>query len=183
MLNYTEPVIAGNQNMLQTESKKSKTIITIFAALATSIIAIDQISKALVRINIELGSYISVIGDFFGLTYYHNSGAAFGIFQNGTVILAIISAVFAIGCLLLFFKPNIIPQLNNTQGNIGLTLLFCGSVGNLIDRIFLGFVTDWIKLGPIPNFNIADSCVTIGVIVLIIFALLPELFKKDQHHA
>ncbi|MCL2474511.1 MAG: signal peptidase II, partial [Chloroflexi bacterium] len=139
--------------------------------------------KVLVRANIELGSHLSLIGDFFGLTYYQNSGAAFGIFQDGTAILALISALFASGCLLLFLKPNIIPQLNNVWGNAGLTLLFSGSVGNLIDRIFLGFVTDWIKLGPIPNFNVADGCVTVGVILLLIFVLLPELFKKEQRHA
>jgi len=168
--------------MAQTKSKKSTAII-IFATLAVGMIALDQISKVLVRANIELGSYISLIGDFFGLTYYQNSGAAFGIFQDATIILAIISAIFAGVCLLLFLKPNIIPQLNNIWSKAGLTLLFIGSIGNFIDRILLGFVTDWIKLGPIPNFNIADSCVTIGVILLVVFVLLPELFKKEQQHA
>lgn len=166
--------------MQQTVSKINLNQLFLFAALVVALLLIDQISKALVRGNLDLGEYIPLLGQYLGIGYTQNTGAAFGIFTNGTVPLSILAVIMAIACLCIFFKPHLIPQLNNTAGRLSISLLFVGAIGNMLDRLLLGFVTDWIKLPPIPNFNVADSCITIAVLIIIIFIFLPIIFKKEK---
>jgi len=163
------------------ESNKTTKQIIILTALTIFLLIIDQVSKAFVRAHVTLGEYIPILSKYLGITYSQNTGAAFGIFSDGTVILTVISTTMAVFCLWLFFNTRKVSQLNNIWGRLSLSLLFTGAVGNLIDRLFLGFVTDWIKLPPIPNFNVADSCITIAVVVIIVFIFLPMIFKKNDH--
>jgi len=109
----------------------------------------------------QKGQSIALIPHVLHLTYIQNTGSAFGLFQNTTSLLIWFS-VFVLGLIFyLYDKIPFVPRI----------LLTGGIVGNLIDRIFLKFVVDFIDFRVWPAFNIADSCLTIGVIILIIYLL------------
>ena len=128
--------------------------------------AADQLSKLWIRSDLAIGESLFEVG-FFRLTRIHNSGAAFGLFQGQSFLLTIIASVGIIALLLyaLFFHHSF-PFLGNRLGKLALGLVLGGTVGNLIDRIYLGYVTDFIAVSIWPAFNIADSAIVVGTIIL-----------------
>lgn len=115
----------------------------------------------------------------FSIAHVQNTGAVFGIFTNQAFLLTIIAIV---GLVVILLFSRYLPQ-SNILSTIALGLLFGGAVGNLIDRIRFGYVTDFILFrlwGDFywPAYNVADSAISVGVIVLIIFLLL-GMIKKD----
>ena len=132
--------------------KKSNYLIGIF------IIFIDQMVK-----YIMIDKNYVIIPNFLKLTYTKNTGAAFGIGTN-YIILAI-SSIIIVGIIIYMIK-----QYKNIINFIPYVLIISGSVGNVIDRIFRGFVIDYIDINlfNFPNFNIADICIVIGVFLLLI---------------
>lgn len=134
--------------------------------LAASVVALDQLTKYLVRANMEWGESIPSEG-FIRLTYATNTGGAFGIFANQTFLLAL-AAVLGILIFLVYFRY--IP-LESTLLKVGLGLDLGGAVGNLIDRLRFGEVTDFIDIGPWPVFNVADSAIVVGTILIIYYLL------------
>ena len=147
--------------------KLDKKLFIILITTATIIIA-DQITKKLITHFLEFSQSISLINNFLYLTLIHNYGAAFGMLQNTTSMLIWIS-VIAIGVILYFYEK--IPK--KTSIIIYVSFILGGTISNLIDRIRLGYVIDFIDFGIWPAFNIADSVITIGAIGLIIY-----LFRK-----
>ena len=130
----------------------------VFAAVLVA----DQVTKALVKSSLQPGEVRDVLGPI-KLVDVRNSGVAFGQLQNGGAIVALAIAV-AIGALLVYFSRNLSrPWIWLPTG-----LLLGGAVGNIIDRIREGAVVDFIKLPHWPAFNVADSAITVGVIVLVI---------------
>ena len=118
---------------------------------------------------------------FFRIIHITNTGSAFGAFQGYSLVLTIIAIV---GLFLLtgfgFFIYRKRPQLVNIPNRIALGLILGGDLGNLIDRIrFAGHVTDFIDPGFFPVFNVADSAITIGVI-LVIYAILREMIRESK---
>ncbi len=134
----------------------------IVAATALAALVADQISKYLIRENMAIGESWPREG-FFRLTHGTNTGSAFGLFQDQTTILTIAS-LFAIGFIIYFYHSHS-DRAWLTRLTVG--LLLGGAVGNLIDRVFAGRVTDFIDVGPWPIFNIADSSITVGITLLI----------------
>ena len=137
----------------------------IFFLTALLIVATDQLSKIWIRSTLVLGKSLPETG-LFRLTHIHNTGAAFGLFQDQSLpltIVAIIGAVFLPLFVLIFWRR--FPFLDNRLGKPPLGLILGGTVGNLIDRLHLGYVTDFIDIGIWPTFNIADSAIVIGVIL------------------
>ena len=137
------------------------------------LIALDQWSKALVRDQIALGSEvypIPFLAPFFRFTYWKNTGAAFGIFQNANLPLLILSILIAGALIWIYFKSEDEPLVFR----ISLAMMLGGAIGNMIDRIRFGFVTDFIAVGNFPVFNIADSAVTVGVAIMLIVMLIHE---------
>lgn len=134
--------------------------------LAVSVVALDQLTKYLVRANMEWGQSIPSEG-FARLTYATNTGGAFGIFANQTFLLAV-AAVLGILVFLVYFRY--IP-LESTLLKVGLGLDLGGAVGNLIDRLRFGEVTDFIDIGPWPVFNVADSAIVVGTIIIAYYLL------------
>jgi len=129
------------------------------------VIAIDQITKFLVKSNFELNQSLPLINNIFHLTYIHNFGAAFGILQEQRFILVFVSVAVIVAILYYLRKVNEkerIPQLL-------LGFILGGTIGNLIDRAFYGYVIDFLDLRIWPVFNFADSFVTIGAIGLIVY--------------
>ncbi|NDR77650.1 signal peptidase II [Fructilactobacillus sanfranciscensis] len=130
----------------------------------------DQLIKFQTRVNIKLGQEIKIIPKILSFTYLQNTGAAWS-FMEGNSIFFLLVAIFAI----LVFIYLLYKCRNEYFISLGITLMLTGTVGNLIDRIKFGFVTDMIKIDFInfPIFNIADMCLTFGVIILL-FSLLKE---------
>ena len=133
--------------------------------IALLVVAADQLSKVWIRSNLLVGQSLFEAG-FFRITHVNNTGAAFGLFQGQSFLLTIVALV---GITVLLVYTLVIyrkfPLLDNRLGRSTLGLVLGGAVGNLIDRIRLGYVTDFISVGLWPAFNIADSAITVGVIL------------------
>ena len=142
---------------------RKKYLVVFLTAIA--IIILDQLSKFLVKINFNLNESVPVMGEIFHLTYIHNFGAGFGILQNQRILLVIIS--IAVAAFIFYYAKKVKEEETLLQLLLGFVL--GGTIGNLIDRIFLGYVTDFFDFMIWPVFNIADSFVTIGIIGLVIY--------------
>jgi len=146
----------------------SKKNILIFST-AFIVVILDQLTKFLIKDNIRLGTSIPIIRNVLHLTYVTNSGSAFGLFK-GFNLFFIIFSIFVIFAIFYYLK-RIIKSEGLLQISVG--LLLGGTIGNLIDRILYGSVTDFIDFRIWPVFNVADSAVTISIILLIVL-----LWKK-----
>ncbi len=125
------------------------------------VFGIDQVTKALVRANLFLGESTPRDG-LFRITHTSNTGSAFGLFPDQTMFL-IIASLVAIGVLLLVYKKQ---PFSGFPLRLSLGMQLGGAAGNLFDRVRVGHVTDFIDIGPWPVFNIADSGIVIGIIIL-----------------
>lgn len=131
-------------------------------AVALIVVALDQITKAVVRSGIEPGERREVLS-FVDLVHVRNDGVAFGQLSGGGAIVALV-VLIALGALIAYFSTHIgTPLIWLPTG-----LLLGGAIGNIIDRVRLGAVTDFVKFPHWPAFNVADSAITVGVVVLLI---------------
>lgn len=142
--------------------------------IAVLITFFDQVSKLLVIYLLNPGESVPIFGNFLKLSYILNKGAAFGFFESYTNILIILN-IFIVMLLIIFiiFKP-----IKTLIAGVIVGLLLGGSIGNLIDRIRLGAVIDFIDLTIWPAFNIADSALVIGIGLTIGYML--GLFTNDD---
>ena len=138
----------------------------LFFIIASLVIFADQLSKFIVRCKLPIGKEIPIINQVVSITHIRNSGAAFGLFQNGRILFIIVATVslFIMLYFLHFFTSSIFLAVSSG-------LVFGGIVGNLLDRIFLGYVTDFIYFAHWPVFNIADSSLDIGISLIAIYLL------------
>lgn len=139
----------------------------LFAAIVAAVVVADQVSKAVVRDSMEMFEQVPVIDGVLWFTRIHNTGAAFGILR-GQQWLLIITAVLmlsAVAYVMLRVRPA------SPWARVALALVTGGAIGNLIDRVVLGGVTDFFDLGWFPVFNIADIALNVGVAILV-FVLL-----------
>ena len=141
---------------------RKKNILIFSTALI--IVLLDQLTKFLIRKNLQLNESIPIIKNIFHLTYLKNTGSAFSLFQGYNLFFIIFSVIVIISTF--YFIKKIKESQKLMQFAAG--LLLGGTLGNLIDRIIYGRVTDFIDFRIWPVFNIADSAVTISVILLII---------------
>tara|TARA_Y100001934_G_scaffold5560_1_gene7627 strand:- start:92 stop:595 length:504 start_codon:yes stop_codon:yes gene_type:complete len=139
--------------------------------ISSALIVIDQYTKFMVTLHIPLSYSINIVEGFFNLTHVRNSGVAFGIFseQNSELkpyLLIFVSIIAIIAILVIFHQTE--RQKRLVQG--GLVLVFSGAIGNLIDRVLHKEVIDFIDIffnnRHWPAFNVADACITIGVMLL-----------------
>jgi signal peptidase II len=132
----------------------------------------DQLTKALIRNNMDLHESIPVIPNFFHLTYVTNSGMAFGIDFPGGIYFFAIASLLMTGVLIWYLWRE---RHNSLLVRFSLALILGGAVGNLIDRIVFGEVVDFMDfmIGSFHwyVFNIADSAVTVGMVLFVIHAL------------
>ncbi len=136
------------------------------AAVVTAAVAGDQLTKHIVRSHLRLDGSVKVLGPF-SIHRVQNSGIAFGLFSSATAVVTVLTAL-AVGWMLVFFarggsRHPVLPA--------ALGLLIGGSVSNLVDRVRLGHVTDFLDFGWWPAFNLADSFIVAGVAILL-FALM-----------
>jgi len=137
----------------------------LFVLTGVFIAAADQLSKLWLRTTIPEGYVFFRLG-FFQIVHIQNTGAAFGLFRDMTFILTIIASLAVVALLLYgLVVHRRFPLFEGVLGRISLGLVLGGTTGNLIDRIRLGYVTDFIDFTYWPAFNVADASITIGVIL------------------
>ena len=148
----------------------------LYYLLSIFLIVIDQLVKWWIRGNIPLGTAIPFIPYLMDLTYTRNTGAAFSSFSGLTWLLALVSLGASVAIALLLWK-NFFPGV---LGKLSLALILAGAVGNLIDRVLLGFVTDMFMTTFInfAVFNVADICVVCGGFLMAVYALF--FWDKDK---
>jgi signal peptidase II len=125
------------------------------------VVVLDQLTKALVRHNVAVGSEDGVFPAI-SLVHVRNTGVAFGAFSGGGIVVVLLVAA-ALGALLVYFFTHVARRLVWLPTG----LLLGGSFGNIIDRIRDGAVTDFIKLPSWPAFNVADMAISVGVLALL----------------
>jgi signal peptidase II len=150
-------------------------------AIAVVAIAADQVTKWWIQTHFFPGESMPASG-FFRLTYAQNTGAAFSIFWGMSDTLIVVEVVGMILLLLyIFLGYRRYPFLDTRLNRIAVGLIFGGNLGNLADRVRLGYVRDFIDVGPWPIFNIADSCTVVGVILMALSILLVSR-ESPEHH-
>ena len=148
-----------------------------FLGLIAGLIALDQISKAVVVWTVPFYGHASVIPGFFAISHIHNKGAIFGTFsQSGSplVTIGLIAAqLVALAMVIIYFLKTPASQKGM---KLALSLIMAGAVGNFIDRIARGYVIDFLEFhvgrAYFPTFNAADSCITIGAALLVLVFLI-----------
>jgi signal peptidase II len=138
----------------------------VLAAIALFVVAVDQLTKGAVTAGLGPGSATSrldILNEWVALEYAENRGVAFGLFAGfGPLLIVAASAVLVV--VIAQFRRAGNPTVWQT---VAIGLIAGGAVGNLLDRIRLGYVVDFVAVGPWPNFNVADSAVTVGVVMLL----------------
>ena len=137
------------------------------------IVALDQWTKYLVRTQLEVGETwmpIAWLAPYARVIHWNNTGAAFGLFPTASVVFTVVACLVSVA--ILYYFPRV--PAGQWPLRVALILQFAGALGNLIDRLVIGTVTDFISVGTFPVFNVADSSISIGVAVLVAGMWLEE---------
>lgn len=147
-----------------------------YLLLILILVVVDQVTKLLVRTYIPLYGSVDFLPGILDFTYVQNTGMAFSMFSDYTWILAVLSVVATVFLLILLVKRVITHPL----GTIPLSLVIAGGIGNLIDRVLFGFVTDMFRtlFMDFAVFNVADICVVVGGIMLCVYYIF--FFEKYE---
>lgn len=163
-------------------NKKLRNKIIIFSIIFVIGVVLDQVSKYIIKTNLEYLEEIPVIKGFFSISYVINTGAAWSFLNEHTWLLTIISIVSCVLCTYFLFSKKYAKD--NIFYTLGLSLIIAGGFGNLIDRaLFQGVVDflDFIIFGyDFPTFNVADICVVSGVIGLGIWMYQEEKAARRE---
>ena len=128
---------------------------------AALLLALDQLTKFVVRQTLDWHQSWPCCG-FFRFTHVHNTGSAFGLFQDQNLTLLVVSLVGIVALAIIYG----IQERPGWQLRASIALMLGGAAGNLLDRILLGHVTDFIDIGPWPVFNLADSSIVVGLMLM-----------------
>ncbi len=147
-----------------------------YLSLIAVIIVVDQISKFFIKGNLKLYDHVTIIKGFFEIIYVRNKGVVWGLFSNSKnhiipTVITIISVIALITVIYIFIKTSKTCKLEL----ISLSFILGGAIGNIIDRFSIGYVVDfidiYIKSYHWPTFNVADSFISVGIILLLITVL------------
>lgn len=145
----------------------------IFIGLALTIVVLDQLTKAWLVSLISPGEMIRVVDDWVRLIHTQNSGALFGMFQDQAILFGLAS--IGVVALIVWYHGS---SGRNTLLSVALGLLLGGALGNMLDRLRLGYVVDFVDLGIGDlrwyTFNVADAAISTAILLLILMALLPD---------
>jgi signal peptidase II len=145
--------------------------------IASLVLALDQLSKYLVRTRLAFGEVWSPFPWLAGvarIVYWNNTGAAFGLFPSGGLLFTFVAIIVSLA--ILYYYPRLPRGYLPLRLALGLQL--GGAIGNLVDRIFHGTVIDFISVGAFPVFNLADSSISLGVAILIVTMWIDERRSK-----
>jgi signal peptidase II len=146
-------------------------------AIVLGVVVLDVLTKVW-AVNELVDAPVSIIGDTADLRLARNTGGAFSLFQAFTPLLAILAILVA------FFLVRAVRHADDTLMLVALALVLGGSIGNLIDRLFRspgfmrGAVVDFVRIGSFPTFNVADSAITIGAVLLVIWAFRADTRER-----
>lgn len=154
----------------------------IFLGLAATVIVADQLTKAWLVSVLAPGESMPVVGDYLRLVHSQNNGALFGLFRESAVLFGLASIV-VIGLIVVYHARS----GRSRYMSVALGLLLGGAIGNLIDRLRLGYVVDFVDAG-IGNFrwytfNVADAAISFAILFLIVAALRPSLAGEGHEPA
>ena len=149
-----------------------------YPLIGAFVISLDQLTKYLVRANMQPGDRIPVIGDWMSIYYVQNTGTAFSMFSGNQFVTVFLTSVLIIFCIVFIVKEaregqRVIPAL--------FTFVAAGGISNMIDRLTLGYVTDMISCGSFAVFNVADIGVTCGCVLTMVALLI--LYKDEDREA
>ena len=154
-----------------------KAVLLLLTALA--LLVADQATKALVVADLAVGQKVSLIGDVVQIWHAQNRGAAFSLFQGGTILFLVVS-VLSIGLVAYFHRGF---RGRSSWLHVVLGMVLGGTLGNLVDRIRQGYVTDWLSVGlgdtRWPTFNIADASVVVGIGILVVYLFLTNPDRRE----
>ncbi|MBD3415481.1 MAG: signal peptidase II [Candidatus Aminicenantes bacterium] len=153
----------------------------VYLMIILGLVICDQGSKALVHRSVPYGSHVTVFKGFFNISHVHNRGAVFGIFnQSGNSLIFFIltlASLLAFAVVVYFFIK--VPA-SEVLLKFSLSLIIAGALGNSIDRLTRGYVIDFLDFHVYqwhwPSFNVADSCITIGALLMVYIIL----FRRDS---
>jgi signal peptidase II len=153
--------------------------------IAALIVALDQWTKWLVRTNIPAGQSwlpesLQWLSPYARIVHWYNRGAAFGMFQEGGMVFTVL-AFIVIGAIIYYY-----PQVSSADWplRLAMSMQLGGAMGNLIDRLTIGHVTDFVSVGTFPVFNVADASISVGCVVLLLGVWWQErAAKKEKMHA
>jgi signal peptidase II len=151
----------------------------LLVAVAAVIFIADQATKAAVISGIGLHERVPVVDDLVQLWHVQNSGAAFSLFQGGTLLFLVVTVV-ALGMIVYFHRQfrGRSPWLQVLLG-----VILGGTAGNLVDRVRLGYVTDFVSVGVgelrWPTFNVADSSIVVGIGLLVAYLVLTDRRREE----
>ena len=151
----------------------------IFFGLAAAIVVADQLTKVWIRASIAPGNSVSIVGDYLRLVHSQNNGALFGLFRESALLFGLASIV-VIGLIVGYHARS----GRSSYMSVALGLLLGGALGNLIDRLRLGHVVDFVDAGIGSlrwyTFNVADAAISFAIIFLILAALRPSLVDDGR---
>jgi signal peptidase II len=146
-----------------------------FCALAAGIVIADQLAKAWAVATVAFGAVMPVFGNYVRIWHVHNTGALFGLFRDQAVLFAALS--IGVVVLIVWFHGRSVLT-NGWFATLALGLLLGGAVGNLADRLRLGYVVDFVDIGfgdlRFYTFNVADAAISIALVLLILMAFWPS---------
>jgi signal peptidase II len=151
-------------------------------AVALPIVVLDQITKAVVRANLAIGEMWAPwdwLLPYARIYHVKNTGAAFGMLQSFGGVFMVLSVAVAVA--ILYYFPQVPKE--DWPLRLAMGLQFGGALGNLIDRLTIGWVTDFVSVGSFPVFNVADACISIGVAVLLVGVWLKERDDRARKEA
>ena len=146
---------------------------------ALTILVADQVTKALVVSNLAVGEKTNLLGDVVQVWHAQNRGAAFSLFQGGTIVFLVVS-VLSIGMVAYFYRSL---RDRSPWVHVVLGIVLGGTLGNFTDRLRQGYVTDWLSIGigdtRWPTFNVADSSVVVGIGILVLYLFLASPDRRE----
>lgn len=146
-----------------------------FLVLAAGIVITDQLAKAWVVTTVAFGSVLPVFGDYVRIWHVHNTGALFGLFRDQAVLFAALS-IGVVALIVWFHGQSVVT--NGWLATLALGLLLGGAVGNLADRLRLGYVVDFVDMGVgdlrFYTYNVADAAISTALVLLILMAFWPS---------
>lgn len=145
--------------------------------LAALIVGFDQGTKYLVRLNLEIGEIWSPwtwLTPYARIVHWKNTGAAFGILQDFGKVFTVLAVLVSFA--ILYYFPQVPPQ--DWPLRLAMGMQFGGAIGNLLDRLTLGYVVDFVSVGEFPVFNVADASISMGVVALLLGVWIKERQQK-----
>lgn len=144
-----------------------------YLVLIIALVSADQLVKWWVTINIPRNGFTQFLPGLLGLTNLRNNGAAWSLMEGKQCFFTVVTVIAIVALIYLMHRFS-----NQRWLEISLSLIFAGTIGNFIDRLRLGYVVDMFELLPVnfPVFNVADACLTVGVLILIVIVLM----EKDE---